>query len=140
MRTIKFTFALALMLLTSPILGQAQQVTSLTALSQGKGTMVASKLDSFKVTGVLVLLKENGEAQITLYTSIQIQSLGHWTATKDPHVINLTMSAGVAGDDQSIKGTLTLRDDLKTIAGLTARGQGVSGANYEVNFVADEKP
>jgi hypothetical protein len=134
------TFAPAILLsLILPVWMSAQQLASLNALAKGKGTMVANGVDKYKLTGVLVLLKENGDAQITLYTDIQIQSQGRWFATKDPKVINLKMSGGVEGDNSNVKGKLVLREDRKSIASLTAQGRGISGTKYEINFVADDK-
>ena len=101
--------------------------------------MVANGVDKYKLTGVLVLLKENGDAQITLYSDIQIQAQGRWSATKDPKVINLKMRGGVEGDASRVKGKLVLREDRKSIASLTAQGRGISGTRYEINFVADDK-
>lgn len=117
----------------------AQQVASLSALANGKGTMVANGQDKYKLTGVLVVLKDNGDLQITLYSLIQITGQGKWSTTKDPKIINFKMSGGFEGDDSNIKGKLTLSEDGKSIASLTARGKGVSGAKYEINFVAEEK-
>lgn len=121
------------------VFASAQQLASLNSLVKGKGTMVTNGVDKFKLTGVLVILKENGEAQITLYSDIQLFAQGKWSASKDPKVINLKMSGGIAGDTANTKGKLTLGEDGKSIASLTAKGQGMSGSKYEINFVAEEK-
>jgi hypothetical protein len=117
----------------------AQQLASLNALAKGKGAMVTNGVDNYKLTGVLVILKENGEAQITLYSDIQLFAQGRWSVSKDPKVINLKMSGGIAGGNANTKGKLILREDGKSIASLTAQGTGMSGSKYEINFVADEK-
>jgi hypothetical protein len=123
----------------SAVCASAQQLASLNALTKGKGTMIANGQDKYKLTGVLVLLKENGEAQLTLYSVIQLSAQGRWSKTKDPKVINFKISGGVEGDDSRIKGKLILSDDGKSIASLKAQGLGISGVKYEINFVADEK-
>ena len=129
---------LALLILASlPARTNAQELKSLNALAKGHGTMISNGLDKYEITGVLVLLRENGDSQITLYSAIQIQSLGHWTRGSDPGVIDLQMGGGV-GADSNIAGKLTLGEDQKTIVKLTAGGQGMSGIKYEINFVADK--
>lgn len=134
------TFALAILLfLMLPVCMAAQKLTSLNALAKGKGTMVANGVDKYELTGVLVILKENGDAQITLYSDIQFFAQGRWSKSKDPKVINLKMSGQVVDDNSSVKGKLILREDGKSIASLTAQGRGISGTKYEIKFVADEK-
>jgi hypothetical protein len=119
------------------ICASAQQLASLNSLAQG--TLIANGVDKYKLTGVLVILKENGEARITLYSDVQLFAQGQWSATEDPKVINLKISGGVAEDNPNTRGKLILREDGKTVASLTAQGQGISGTKYEIDFVADEK-
>lgn len=121
------------------VCASAQQLGSLNALAKGKGTLVANGVDKYKLTGVLVLLKENGDVQITLYSDIQIFTQGRWSKTKDPKVITLKMAGGVEGDNSHVKGKLILGEDGKSIVSLTAQGPGISGTKYEINFVAEEK-
>lgn len=133
-------FALAILLsLIMPVCVSAQELASLNALAKGMGPMVANGVDKYNLTAVLVLVKENGDAQITLYSDIQIQAQGRWSATKDPKVINLKMSGGVEGDNSKVKGKLILREDGKSVASLAVQGRGVSGTKYEINFVAENK-
>ncbi|MEK6336304.1 MAG: hypothetical protein AABM67_15360 [Acidobacteriota bacterium] len=139
-KRITSTFILTIMLWSiSAVCADAQQLASLTALTKGKGTMVANGQDKYKLTGVLVILKENGDAQITLYADIQISAQGRWSKTKDPKVINFKISGGLEGDDSRVKGKFILSEDGKSIASLTAQGAGMSGVKYEINFVADQK-
>lgn len=133
-------FALAVLLfLTLPVCVSAQKPATLNALAKGKGTMVANGVDRYQLTGVLVILKENGDAQVTLYSDIQFFAQGRWSRSKDPKVINLKLSGQVVDDKSSVRGKLTMREDGKSIASLTAQGRGISGTKYEVSFVADDK-
>jgi hypothetical protein len=76
----------AMLSLLLPVCVSAQQLASLNALAKGKGTMIANGMDKFKLTAVLVILKENGDAQITLYSDIQFFAQGRWSSSKDPNV------------------------------------------------------
>jgi hypothetical protein len=132
--------ALATMLFLSlPVCVSAQHIASLNTLVKGKGTMTANGIDTYKLTGVLVILKQNGDAQITLYSDIQIQAMGQWSISKDPKVINLKLGGGTERDGSNVKGKLTMSEDGKSVASLTAQGSGVSGSKYLINFVTDDK-
>lgn len=120
------------------VCASGQQIASLNALAKGNGTMVANGVDKYKLTGVFVLLKENGDAQLTLYSDLQISAQGRWSKTKDPKVINLKLSGDVDGNNSKVKGKLILREDGKSIVSVTAEGRGLSGTKYEINFVAEE--
>jgi len=101
--------------------------------------MVTNGSDKYKITQVLVLLKANGDAQITLYSDIQISGQGKWSTTKDPKVINLKITGGIVDENPNVTGKLVLGEDGKSIASLTVQGRGISGSKYEINFVAEEK-
>jgi hypothetical protein len=65
-----------------PVSVSAQQVDHLRALAHGKGTLVLGN-DRYKLSGVLVVLKENGQAEFTLFTDLQIHAQGEWSAAAD---------------------------------------------------------
>lgn len=121
-----------------PVYVSAQPVDHLRALAHGKGTLVLGK-DKYNLTGVLVVLKENGEAEFTLYTDLQIYAQGQWSTGADPSQgIDLKITGGVFKDAKGT-GKLFLRADGKSIASLTGQGTNDSGGKFEVNFVAEEK-
>jgi hypothetical protein len=121
-----------------PVSVTAQQVDHLRALAHGKGTLVLGN-DKYKLTGVLVILKENGEAEFTLFTDLQIYAQGQWSVGADPSQgIDLKITGGVFKDAKGT-GKLRLRADGKSIATLTGQGTNDSGGKFEVDFVAEEK-
>lgn len=120
-----------------PVSVSAQQVDHLRALAHGKGTLVLNH-DKYQLTGVLVILKENGEAEFTLFTDLQIHAQGQWSAGADPSQgIDLKITGGLFKDAKGT-GKLLLRADGKSIAVLTGQGTNDSGGKFEVNFVAAE--
>src|SRR6266849_6327225 len=67
-KTISMTFGLAILLwLALPAATSAQRIVSLQSMAHGKGTLVVDDAE-YKITGVLVVLRENGEAEFTLFT------------------------------------------------------------------------
>ena len=120
-----------------PVSVSAQQVDHLRALAHGKGTLVLGN-DKYKLSGVLVILKENGEAEFTLFTDLQIHAQGEWSAAADPSQgIDLKITGGLFKDAKGT-GKLLLRPDGKSIATLTGQGTNDSGGKFEVSFIAEE--
>ena len=78
---------IVLTLLAMSNLASAQETTSLLATANGKGTLTVGK-EEFKVTSVVVKLKEDGTAEITLVTDLQLFVTGTWSkaavARRDP--------------------------------------------------------
>jgi hypothetical protein len=71
-KTISIMLGLAIVLwLALPASTVAQRIVSLQSLAHGTGTLVTGD-DEYKITGVLVILRENGEAEFTLFTDIQL--------------------------------------------------------------------
>jgi hypothetical protein len=139
MRRISIIFGLAIVLwLALPAATVAQRIVSLQSLADGKGTLVMFG-DEYKIIKVLVVLKENGEAQFTLFTDMQIYGQGRWSAGQDlSQGIDLKITGGVVGGAKGT-GKLFLRADGKSIATLTAQGTNDSGGKFEVSFVAEQK-
>src|SRR6185369_15651246 len=77
-----------------PVLVNAQQVDRLRALARGEGTLVLDN-DKYKLTGVYVVLKENGEAEFRLFTDLQIYAQGQWSASAESQTIDLKITGGV---------------------------------------------
>jgi hypothetical protein len=94
--------------------------------------------DKDKLTGVLAVLKENGEAEFTLFTNLQIHAQGQWSAGADPSQgIDLKITGGLFKDAKGT-GKLLLRADGKSISTLMGQGTNDSGEKFEVSFVAEE--
>ena len=138
-KTISIIFGLAIVLwLALPAATVAQRIVSLQSLAHGKGTLVMNG-DEYKITGVLVVLKENGEAEFTLFTDMQLYGQGQWSAGKDlSQGIDLKITGGVVKDAKGT-GKLFLLADGKSIATLAMQGATNTGGKFEVGFVADDK-
>jgi hypothetical protein len=119
----------------------AQKITSLTANAQGHGTVTVSDVDKHQITSVLVILKENGEAEITLIADMQISGQGTWSVGEDlSQGIDLKITGGVVSGNATGTGKLFLREDKKSIARLTISATAADGSKVKVEFTAEEKP
>jgi len=141
-KTISIILGLAIALwLALPASTGAQRIVSLQSLAHGKGTLVTDG-DEYKITGVLVILRENGDAEFTLFTDMQLYGQGRWSVGKDlSQGIDLQITGGVFKNEKNAKGTgkLFLRADGKSIATLTMHGASNTGGRFEVGFVAENK-
>ena len=141
-KTISIILGLAILLwLALPASAGAQRIVSLQSLAHGKGTLVTDG-DEYKINGVLVILRENGDAEFTLFTDMQLYEQGRWSVGKDlSQGIDLQITGGVFKNEKNAKGTgkLFLRADGKSIATLTMHGASNTGGRFEVGFVAENK-
>jgi 2',3'-cyclic-nucleotide 2'-phosphodiesterase (5'-nucleotidase family) len=141
-KTISIILGLAIVLwLAPPAPTFAQRIVSLQSLAHGTGTLVTDG-DEYKITGVLVILRENGEAEFTLFTDMQLYGQGQWSAGKDlSQGIDLKITGGVFKSEKDAKGTgkLFLRADGKSIATLAMQGTSNTGGKFAVSFVAEDK-
>ena len=126
-----------LTLLAMPNLASAQETTSLLATANGKGTLTVGK-EEFKVTSVVVKLKEDGTAEITVVTDLQLFVAGTWSkAAAGGEGIDLKITGGAAGNVQG-SGKLLLRADGKSIDSLKIEGMSpTTKRKIQLNFVAD---
>lgn len=86
-----------------------------------------------------VVLRENGEAEFTLFTDIQLYGQGRWSAGKDlSQGIDLKITGGVVKDAKGT-GKLFLRADGKSISTLAMQGASNTGGKFAVSFVAEDK-
>jgi hypothetical protein len=96
---IRSTTTLALAIATALFLAivvAAQKITSLNTTAQGQGTITISDIDKHEISSVMVILKENGEAELTFYADLQLSAQGTWSAAKSPgDGINLKITGGV---------------------------------------------
>ena len=128
------TFTL-LTLVAMPNLAAPQTLTSLLATAHGQGTLTVGQ-EVFKVSGVVVKLKEDGTGELTLITDLQLFVTCTWSATADlSEGIDLKLTAGETSAQGS--GKLFLRPDGKAIASLSIDGSSNTKRKLKLKFVAD---
>src|SRR5688500_16546377 len=71
-----------LTLLTMPNRAAPQGLTSLLATAKGQGTLTVGN-EVFTVSNVVVKLKEDGTAEVTVVTDLQLFVAGRWSAPED---------------------------------------------------------
>jgi hypothetical protein len=127
-----------LTLLAVPNLAVPQGLKSLFATASGQGTLTVGK-EEFKVSHVVVKLKEDGTGEITLVTDLQLFVTCTWSATDDLSTgIDLKITGGTNAGSAQGSGKLFLRPDGKSIARLTMEGMSTSvKRKIKLNFVAD---
>jgi hypothetical protein len=127
-----------LTLLAMPNLAARHGLKSLLATARGQGTLTVGK-EVFKVSTVLVKLKEDGTGEITLVTDLQLFVTCTWSATDDLNKgIDLKITGGTNAGSVQGSGKLFLRPDEKSIARLTIEGMSATAKRkIELNFVAD---
>jgi len=139
-KTISIILGLAIVVwLALPATTVAQRIVSLQSLAHGTGTLVTNG-DESKISAVLIILRENGEAEFTLFTDIQLYGQGQWSASKDlSQGIDLKITGGVVKGEAKGIGKLFLRADGKSIATFAMHGASNTGGKFSVSFVADDK-
>ena len=131
------TVAIAVALLFTTVL--AQTITSLNATAKGKGT-ISSNLEKLDIKSVMVILKENGDADFTFYTDLQLTGTGTWSVGKSlSDGIDLKITGGIVSGNAIGTGKLFLREDGKSIDKLQINAKSKGGnRKITVNFVADK--
>jgi len=116
----------------------AQRITSLNATAKGNGT-ISSGVEKFDLKSVMVILKENGEANFTFYTDLQLSGTGTWSAGKTLNDgIDLKITGGIVSGNAIGTGKLFLRTDGQSIDKLQINAKSKGGnRKITVNFVAD---
>jgi hypothetical protein len=127
-----------LTLLVIPSLGAPTEFKSLLAVARGKGTLKVGK-EEFKVSNVVVKLKEDGTGEITLVTDLQLFVTCTWSAPADLSAgIDLKITGGATGGSAAGSGKLLLRPDSKSIASLSMQGStNFQKRKIQLNFVAE---
>ena len=127
-----------LTLLAMPNRAAPQGLTSLFATARGQGTLKVGK-EVFKVSNVVVKLKEDGTGEITLVTDLQLFLTCTWAAPADLSTgINLKITGGTNAGSAEGSGKLFLRPDGKSIDRLTIEAMSTSvKRKVQVNFVAE---
>ena len=129
---------LFLTLMAIPNLAAPQALTSLLATARGQGTLIVGS-EEFKITNVLVKLKEDGTGEITLVTDLQLFVTCTWSATDDlSKGIDLKITGGTNEGSAQGSGKLFLRPDGKSIAKLSMEGMSnTRKRKIQINFVAE---
>src|SRR5262245_968412 len=98
------------------VVAMAQKVTSLTTTAKGHGTLTTTDASKRKINAVGAILREGGEAQITIFTDLQLSAQGRWTANDDVRKgIDLEITGGIVTGNATGTGKLFLREDGKSI-------------------------
>lgn len=129
---------IVLTLLAMSGLASAQGSGSLLVTANGKGTLTVGN-EEFKVTSVVVKLKEDGTAEITLVTDLQLFVTGTWSKAADSGAgIDLKITGGATGGSAQGSGKLLLRPDSKSIDKLTIEAMSnTAKRKIRLEFVAD---
>lgn len=116
----------------------AQKIQSLNATAKGKGTITTS-LDKLPIYSVMVVLKENGDADFTFYCDLQLSAKGRWTANESlDKGIDIEITGGIVSGNASGTGKLLLRPDGKSIDKLDIDAKSGS-RTITIRFVADKE-
>jgi hypothetical protein len=125
----------ALFILPAP--AQSQQTEPITAFAKGHGSIVSTD-EERKISAALVVLRENGQAVITLFSDLQLQVQGTWSVSdSSPQEIQLKITGLELGGNASGSGKVLLSSDRKYIRELTITGKLLNGPEVTVRFTAD---
>ena len=84
------------------------------------------------------MLRENGQAVITLFSDLQLQVQGTWSVSdSSPQEIQLKITGLELGGNASGSGKVLLSSDRKYIRELTITGKLLNGPEVTVRFTAD---
>jgi hypothetical protein len=127
-----------LVVLILSVVVMAQKITSLTTTAKGRGTLTTTDASKRKINAVGAVLREGGEAQITIFTDLQLSAQGRWTANDDLRKgIDLEITGGIVTGNATGTGKLFLRDDGKSIASLSIKAKTPTGGKITIEFTAD---
>lgn len=120
-----------------PAPAQSQETESITAFARGHGSMV-SAVEERNISAALVVLRQNGQALITLYSDLQLQIRGTWSVSKSsPEEIHLKITGGELAGNAIGTGKLLISNDRKYIRELTITGKVLNGPHVTVRFTGD---
>lgn len=135
---VAFVLGLIMFMQTSTLIA-SQRITSFTTLAKGQGTLTYDD-EKHKISGVWVNLKEDGEAEITLYTELQLFAKGQWSASDNrAKGISLKITGGIIDGSTTGAGTLFLRSDGKSIDKLSFQAKSAVDKTVAVEFLADKE-
>ena len=134
-RSLSIFICAVLIVLAISSMASAQKIESLNSTAKGKGT-ISTGVDKLTIYSVMVVLKENGEAEFTFYCDLQLTAKGRWTANDTPDQgINLEITGGVVAGNATGSGKLFLRPDGKSIDKLNIDAKSGS-RTVSIKFVA----
>lgn len=134
----KFGLAILLIVLISASVA-AQRLTSLNSSAKGKGTINISDIDKHKIGSVLIILKENGDAQFFFYTDLQLSAQDTWSVGESlSQGIDLKITGGVVSGNATGTGKLFLRKDGKSIDKLAIEATAGGYRKITIDFVANK--
>ncbi|HWP54049.1 MAG TPA: hypothetical protein VN476_07915 [Pyrinomonadaceae bacterium] len=120
-----------------PVHAQSQAQESIRAFAKGHGSIV-STMEERSFSAVLVVLRPNGEAVITLFSDLQLQAQGTWSANaSSPDEIQLKITGGELNGNISGTGKLLLIDDRTSLKELTIKGKTFDGREMTLKFTAE---
>lgn len=123
--------------LVLPVCAQGQKSDSLTAVAKGDG-VIADAFEERKFTAALAVLRPDGTVLITLYSDLQLQAQGTWSASdSSPDEILLKITGGEVSGNVTGTGKLLLSNDRKFIKELRINAKLFDGREIAVTFVAD---
>jgi hypothetical protein len=121
-----------------PVAAHSQEVESLIATAKGHGVMTTA-VDEVKITGALVVLRQNGTMLITINAGLQLLAEGTWKANaSSPEEILLEITGGALRGEMTGSGKLFLTSDRKAIKELTVNVKSPDGQQISVTFAADD--
>jgi hypothetical protein len=136
-RVIKTLAGASLVVLLISIASQAQKITSLISTAKGRGTLTTTDSSKRKINAVGAILREGGEAQITIFTDLQLSAQGRWTANDDLRKgIDLQITGGIVTGNATGTGKLFLREDGKSISSLSIQAKTPTGGKVKIEFTA----
>jgi hypothetical protein len=125
-----------LLLVVCPAPAMLPQNKEIVASANGEGLLKMGQ-EEFKVTAVVVKLKEDRTAEINLISEITVFVSGTWSSAGDPkNGIKLEITGGASKGALEGGGTLFLRDEGKSIASLKLQVfNKASKRTIDVSFV-----
>lgn len=120
-----------------PASGQSQQSEPIRAFARGHGSIVSAG-EERKFTSARVVLRQDGTVLIALYSDLQLQAQGTWSASNSsPEEILLKVTGGEVSGNVTGTGKLLLSDGRKFIKELTIKGKFFDGREIVVTFFGD---
>ena len=120
-----------------PVHAQSQAEESIRAFAKGHGSIV-STMEERSFSAVLVVLRPKGEAVITLFSDLQLQAQGTWSASASSlDEIQLKITGGELNGNISGTGKLLLSDDRTSLKEMTIKGKTFDGREMTLKFTAE---
>ena len=119
-----------------PVSAHAQEAEAVTVYAKGHGSLI-STTDNRKIEAVLVVLRPDGTAVITLISDLQLRAEAQWSAKSSAQEVELKITGGELAGNASGSGKLVLTDDGKSIKELLIKAKSFDGRDLTLTFVSD---